>query len=95
MLEDVDVPKVNENGEIIKDKNGVIVTTRHSADVWHHYAKSKWIGKEDVRLPNGSVITRVKSSAELTTDEFNKFMENVENFAAQWGVYLDAMETLT
>lgn len=61
----------------------------YSAEQWHLYAKSKWIGCDDVRLPNGKVVTIPRSSAELDTGEFNDYMTQLEAWAADRGVYLE------
>lgn len=49
-----------------------------SSEVWHEFAKRKFIGVEE--LPNGEVIG--KSSAKLTTAEFSEFCSQVEAYAA-------------
>ena len=63
-----------------------------SADQWHIYAKSRWIGCDDVVLPNGKVIPIPRSSARLDVAEFGTYMEQVEAWAAAHDVYLDGME---
>lgn len=63
-----------------------------SADQWHVYAKSRWIGCEDVTLPNGKTLAIPKSSAALDTAEFADYMTAVEAWAAEHGVYLDSYE---
>lgn len=63
-----------------------------SAETWHQYAKSKWIGCDDMKLPNGKTLTVPKSSADLDTAAFGDYMTAVESWAAELGVYLDDME---
>lgn len=63
-----------------------------SADQWHQYCKSKWIGCDDMTLPNGTVLTMPKSSADLDATAFAEFMQAVEAWAASHDVYLDDME---
>lgn len=60
-----------------------------SADTWHHYCKSRWLGCDDVKLPNGKILTIPRSTAALDADEFSAYMERVEAWAAERGVYLD------
>ena len=67
---------------------------KYSAEIWHEYAKSRWLGMDDVQLPNGKVLHRAKSSADLSMEEFNTLMAEVEMFAQERGVYMDEMETL-
>lgn len=67
----------------------------YTPEVWHEWAKSRFLGMTDVMLPNGKTLHKSRSSAELDTTEFAAFMEQVEQFAAERGVYLDAVETLS
>ena len=50
----------------------------YPAEVWHELAKRKFIGV--IELPNGEVVGQ--SSTELTTDEFSRFCDQVEAWAA-------------
>ena len=50
----------------------------YSAEIWHELAKRKFIGV--IELPNGEVVGQ--SSTELTTDEFSRFCDQVEAWAA-------------
>ena len=50
----------------------------YSAETWHELAKRKFIGV--IELPNGEVVGQ--SSTELTTDEFSRFCDQVEAWAA-------------
>ena len=68
---------------------------QYSTEVWHEYFKQRYIGADEIELPNGKTLVRPHSSAELDmskgTDEqpsFNEYMERVEAWAAQHGVYL-------
>ena len=62
---------------------------KYSAEIWHEYMKARFLGIEEVRLPNGQIYKRVKSSSECDTGEFSKYMESVESWAAKRGVYLE------
>lgn len=50
----------------------------YSAESWHELAKRKFIGV--IELPSGDVVG--KSSTELTVDEFSRFCDQVEAWAA-------------
>ena len=50
----------------------------YPAEIWHELAKRKFIGV--IELPNGEVVGQ--SSTELTTDEFSRFCDQVEAWAA-------------
>lgn len=60
----------------------------YSAEQFHAYYKSRFIGCDDVRLPNGKVLTIPRSSADLDTGEFADYAAQVEADAAERGVYL-------
>ena len=66
----------------------------YTPETWHAWAKSRFLGCEEVRLPNGKTLQVPKSSADLSTEEFNTLMAEVEMFAQERGVYMDEMETL-
>ena len=61
----------------------------YSAETWHKWAASKWLGCDDVKLPSGKVLTIPKSTSELDTSEFNTYMTAVESWANEHGVYLE------
>jgi hypothetical protein len=63
----------------------------YSADTWHQWAKSKFLGCDEFRLPNGQTLTVPKSSADLDTAEFNEFQTAVEAWAAERDVFLEDM----
>ena len=60
-----------------------------SADQWHLYYKTRYLGADDFKLPNGKVITIPRSTADLDTPEFNEYMEKVEAHMAEHDVYLE------
>ena len=63
----------------------------YSADSWHLYCKSKFLGCTDTKLPNGKVITVPNSTSGLDTAEFNDYMTKVEVWAGEHEVYLDEL----
>lgn len=64
----------------------------YSAEQWHEYCKSKWIGCDDMTLPNGKVIPRPKSSADLDSAAFSEYVTKVEAWAAEHDVWLADVE---
>jgi NinB protein. len=60
-----------------------------SAEVWHTWAKSKFLGCDDVKLPTGKVLSIPRSSADLDTAEFSEFMTQIEVFANERDVWLE------
>jgi len=61
-------------------------------DVWHEWAKSRFIGRDEVHLPNGKDVTIIRSSADLDVDAFSDYMTKVEAWAAERGVFLEDKE---
>jgi hypothetical protein len=64
---------------------------RFSVQAWHEYLKRKFIGAEEVKLPNGQTMTIAHSSADLSVDEFSTYVTKVEAWAAEHGFYLDEL----
>jgi hypothetical protein len=65
---------------------------QHSPEVWHCYFKSRFMGHDDVRLPNGKVLSIVRSTTDLDVPEFADYMTQVEVWANEHDVYLADME---
>jgi hypothetical protein len=61
----------------------------YSADSWHLYMKQRFLGADDIRLPNGKIVTQPKSSADLDTPEFCDYMQKVEVWAHEHDIYLE------
>lgn len=61
----------------------------YSAEQFHIYYKSRFLGCVDFPLPNGKVLAIPKSTADLDVSEFNDFMSQVEADLAERDVYLD------
>ncbi len=74
---------LHEVAENVKPRGNVF-----TAEAWHEYLKQKFIGRDEVKLPNGKTSVITKSSADLNIAEFNAFMEQVEAWAAEHDVYL-------
>jgi hypothetical protein len=63
----------------------------YSAEQFHYYYRSRFLGCDDVRIPNGKVLTIPRSTAGLDVDEFNAYMTAVEADLAERDVYLEEM----
>lgn len=55
---------------------------QYSQDVWHEYFARKFGVCEDITLPGGEVITRRKSTTQMTVSEFAEYMTQCETYAA-------------
>jgi hypothetical protein len=62
---------------------------QYSAETFHVYYKLRFLGGDDIKLPNGKVIVMPKSSADLDKTEFHDYVTQVEQDLNERGVYLD------
>lgn len=62
---------------------------RYSADQFHAYYRSRFLGCDDLKLPNGKVLTIPRSTRDLDVSEFSDYMTQVEADANARGVFLD------
>jgi len=63
----------------------------YSADQFHAYYKTRFLGAEDMTLPNGKTLTIPNSTANLDVSEFSDYFEKVQADAAERGVFLDEL----
>jgi hypothetical protein len=61
---------------------------RFAAESWHEYFKGRFIGKEEVKLPNGDIYNRPISTTTLDVIEFGDYMTQIEAWAAGHGILL-------
>lgn len=61
---------------------------RFATESWHEYFKGRFIGKEEVKLPNGDVFNRPMSTTGLDVVEFGEYMTQIEAWAAGHGILL-------
>lgn len=54
---------------------------KFGADVWHEFFARKFGVCEDVTLPGGEVVTKRRSTTDMTVAEFTEYMGNVEAHA--------------
>jgi hypothetical protein len=60
----------------------------YSAKTWHRWAKGKWLGYTDYKLPNGKTYNELNSTADLDVTEFSDYLTKVEAWAAEHDIYL-------
>ena len=65
-----------------------VQTQTYSADQWHLYLRSKFLGCDDMKLPNGKIVTIPKSTADLDVPEFSEYYDKVSHWAAEHNVWL-------
>jgi hypothetical protein len=61
----------------------------YSPATLHIYYKQRFLGCDDVSLPNGKTLTIPRSTANTDSPEFAEYVTQVEADAAERGVYLD------
>lgn len=64
----------------------------YSADQWHMYCKSRFLGCADYPMPNGKTISLPNSTAGLDVQEFSDYADKVEAFANTHGAFLEDRE---
>lgn len=70
--------------EQLKGKDGLY----HATMYWKVLSKDQWLGYDEVQHPDGRTIYALKSTANLSVEELNNFMNEVERYCALRGVYL-------
>lgn len=63
-----------------------------SAETWHNYFKSRFLGCDEMTLPNGKTLERPRSTAALDVAEFSDYMTKLEAWAAERNVWLADLE---
>jgi hypothetical protein len=72
--------KIKPNGE------------QYSVETWHHWAKMRFLGAEEIKMPNGKTLILPHSSADLDKGEFHEYVTQLEQWAAEHDVWLADME---
>lgn len=65
---------------------------KHSAETFHLYYRSRFLGCRDYDLPNGKTMSIPRSTTDLDVAEFSAYMDQVEADAALRGVFLADLE---
>ena len=61
---------------------------QYGSETWHEWFKSRFLGADEIKLPDGKTFIRTHSTAELDTAEFGDYLDQVQAFAAERGVQL-------
>ena len=61
---------------------------RYASETWHEYFKARFIGREEVKLPNGEIFNRPMSTTTLDVVQFGEYMTQIEAWAASHGILL-------
>ena len=63
-----------------------------SAETFHLWAKSKFLGCTDHVLPSGKTLVIPNSTAHLDQEQFGRYLDQVEAFANEHGCWLEDQE---
>lgn len=63
----------------------------YSAEQFHTYYKSRFLGCDDIQMPNGKTLTIPRSTANLDVAEFSDYFDAVQADAAERGVHLSEL----
>ncbi len=59
-------------------------------DVWHEYLARKFGVCDEIVLPDGEIVTRRKSTTQMTVGEFSEYLTRIQAYAAtELGVEFD------
>jgi hypothetical protein len=61
----------------------------YSAEQFHYYYRSRFLGCDDIELPSGKALSIPRSTANLDVSEFSAYMDAVEADLAQRDVWLE------
>lgn len=62
-------------------ENAVIDGKQYDAEVWKDHVKRRFIGIEEVTLPDGTRLDRSMSTTDLSVGEFSELIERVRAWA--------------
>lgn len=62
----------------------------YSAETWHEYFKQRYLGAEEIKLPNGKTVQKARSTTDLDKAEMIDYLTKVEVWAASHGLYAEA-----
>ena len=67
----------------------------HTADIWHHYFKARYLPGRMMELPNGQVVEQEPTTTGLTKAQFSDYVEQVFSWATNHGLQMtDEMSVL-
>ncbi len=70
-----------------------LVGGRYSQEIWHQWAKSRFLGSEMIELPNGQLKEVEASTTELNTESFTNYVEQILAYALEKGlIWTDEMK---
>jgi len=65
-----------------------------SVDTWHEWAKRRFIGVREIRLPDGEIIALGMTSTDLSVPQFSDYMQMLESWAVDHGVIFNDLPSM-
>ena len=62
----------------------------YSAETWHEWFKQRFLGADEIELPNGRTFMRQRSTTNLDVEQFATYMDTVEHWAGEHEVWLES-----
>jgi hypothetical protein len=62
------------------------------SDAWHEWFKKRFLGADEIRLPNGEIMIRIRRTADLPEDAFSDYLSRVEEWSRDRNVWLPERE---
>jgi hypothetical protein len=56
---------------------------QYDKDTWHEYFARKYGILDELTLPDGEIITRRKSTTQMSVGEFSEYLDNVQAYAGE------------
>jgi hypothetical protein len=63
-----------------------------SPESWHAYFAERFLGMIEMKLPNGKLMQRRKSTTDLDKDEFSEYQTKIDVWAAEHGFWMPERE---
>jgi hypothetical protein len=62
---------------------------KYGPNAFHLYYRTRFLGADDIELPNGRPLTIPRSTADLDADQFSEYLDKVQADAAERGIFLE------
>jgi hypothetical protein len=70
-----------------------LVAGRYSQEIWHEWAKSRFLGSEMIELPGGQLKEVEASTTMLNMESFTNYVEQILAYALEKGlIWTDEMK---
>lgn len=67
--------------------------SHYTSNCWHVYFRQRYLGCVDITIPNGSIISMPRSTADLNKEEFSEYLEKLMAWCSAHDVILPEIDT--